>query len=258
MDIFKNIKHNYGQQVLQLARKLEKTATQLASWKNHLTFNHQCKRLGVMPPSLRLHTNVQGQAAHQILTTAQKKLTTVRIDQCHECLRRLHITHQHLTATLASSLPPQDFTNLTDQIHRQAELTFQRTKDRQRTKHTNLITPRPRAPPYRTPDDQGQYPFRPIVSGRDSITAPISKHLAHILTPITIKTPYQVQDSLHLKHTLSQFTIPDTHILTSFDITNMYPSIPRIPAIAAFRRLLEQDHTLKQRTSMTIDDIISL
>jgi hypothetical protein len=73
----------------------------------------------------------------------------------------------------------------------------------------------------KSPDDQGQYPFRPIVSGRDSITAPISKHLAHVLTPITIKTPYHVQDSLHLKHTLSQFTIPDTHILTSFDITNM-------------------------------------
>jgi hypothetical protein len=111
---------------------------------------------------------------------------------------------------------------------------------------------------HKTPDDQGQYPFRPIVSGRDSITTPISKHLAHILTPITIKTPYQVQDSLHLKHTLSQFTIPNTHILTSFDITNMYPSIPRIPAIAALRRLLEHDHTLKQRTSMSIDDIITL
>jgi hypothetical protein len=67
-----------------------------------------------------------------------------------------------------------------------------------------------------------------------------------------------IQDSLHLKHTLSQFTIPDTHILTSFDITNMYPSIPRIPAIAALRCLLERDHTLKQHTSMSIDDIITL
>jgi hypothetical protein len=91
-----------------------------------------------------------------------------------------------------------------------------------------------------------------------SLTGTISKHLAHILIPITIKTPYQVQDSLHLKHTLSQFTIFDTYILTAFDITNMYPSFPRIPAIALLRRLLEQDHTLKQRTSMTIDNIISL
>jgi hypothetical protein len=38
----------------------------------------------------------------------------------------------------------------------------------------------------------------------------------------------------------------------------MYPSIPRIPAIAALRRLFERDHTLKQRTSMSIDDIITL
>jgi hypothetical protein len=111
---------------------------------------------------------------------------------------------------------------------------------------------------HKPTDDQGQYPFRPIVSGRNSITAPTSKHLAHILTPITIKTPFQVQDSLHLKEKLSQFSIPDTHNLTSFDITNMYPSIPCIPAIAALRRLLEQDPTLKKRTNMSVDDIISL
>jgi hypothetical protein len=111
---------------------------------------------------------------------------------------------------------------------------------------------------HKPTDEQGQYPFRPIVSGRNSITAPISKHLAYILTPITIKNPFQVQDSLHLKEKLSHFTITDTHILTSFDITNMYPSIPRIPAITALRRLLQQDHTLKHRTTMTVDDIISL
>jgi hypothetical protein len=103
-----------------------------------------------------------------------------------------------------------------------------------------------------------QYPFRPIVSGRDSITAPISKHLAHILTPITIKTPHQVQDSLHLKDQLTNFTISDTHVLVSFDISNMYPSIPHAPAIAAIRRLLQQDPTLKSRTTMSIDHIISL
>jgi hypothetical protein len=90
------------------------------------------------------------------------------------------------------------------------------------------------------------------------LTAPTSKLLAHILTPITIKTTYQVQDSLHLKHMLSQYTIPDTHILVSFDITNMYPSISRIPALAALRRLLLQDTTLSQRTNMTVDQIITL
>jgi hypothetical protein len=111
---------------------------------------------------------------------------------------------------------------------------------------------------HKPPDDQGQYPFRPIVFGRDSLTATTSKLLAHILTPITIKTPYQVQDSLHLKHSISQYNIPDTHILVSFYITNMYPSIPRIPALSALRRLLEQDPTLKQRTSMTINHIITL
>ena len=112
---------------------------------------------------------------------------------------------------------------------------------------------------HKTPDDQGQYPFRHIVSGRDSITAPTAKLLAQILTPITIKTTHQIQDSIHLKQKLSEYTIPDTHILVSFDITNMYPSIPRIPALAALRCLLQQDTTLPQRShNMTVDHIITL
>jgi hypothetical protein len=52
-------------------------------------------------------------------------------------------------------------------------------------------------------DDQGQFPFRPIVSGMGAITQPTSKFLASILTPATIKTLHQVQDSLHLKQQLS-------------------------------------------------------
>jgi hypothetical protein len=91
-----------------------------------------------------------------------------------------------------------------------------------------------------------------------SLTAPTAKLLAQILTSITIKTIHQVQDFLHHKHMLTQHTIPDTHILVSFDITNMYPSIRSIPAIAALRLLLQQDTTLPQRTDLTIDQIITL
>jgi hypothetical protein len=38
----------------------------------------------------------------------------------------------------------------------------------------------------------------------------------------------------------------------------MYPSIPRTLAIAALRRLLQQDPTLRTRTTMSVDHIISL
>jgi hypothetical protein len=97
-----------------------------------------------------------------------------------------------------------------------------------------------------------------IVSSRDSITAPISHYITRILTPITIKTQYQVRDSIHLKNELLNHTIPDTHILTSFDITNLYPSIPQATAIAAVRRLLEQNPTLQKLTPLSVDQIITL
>ena len=60
----------------------------------------------------------------------------------------------------------------------------------QQIRPTREVTPCMQGQPkvHKPPDDQGQYPFRPIVSGRDSLTAPTSKLLAYILTPITIKT----------------------------------------------------------------------
>jgi hypothetical protein len=200
MDI-KHLKHNFSQPVLQLARKLEKKATQSASWKNHITFNHQCKRLGLTPPSLRLHTNVQGQAAQHIIATAQRKLTTVRISQCHECLRRLNVAHQHLTASLASSMPPQDFTNLTSQIQRLTNIAFQRTKDRQKSKLANLLTPRPRAPSHR----------RLSIEARSQCDAPllISTHR----TPPTPTTTNPTDHWLFNKSSIS-LTEPQVKILT--------------------------------------------
>jgi hypothetical protein len=87
MNIYKTIKVKYGQQTLQQARKLEKTATQLGTWKNHLTFTHRCQQLNITPSSLRLHTAVRGRAAQHVITAAQKKLTTIRVNQCHKHLQ---------------------------------------------------------------------------------------------------------------------------------------------------------------------------
>jgi hypothetical protein len=84
---------------------------------------------------------MQGHAAEHVLKTAQRKFTTIRISQCHKRLRCLNTSHQHLTASLTSSLPPQDFTNLTSQIQRSANITYQQVKARQKSKLSNLMTP---------------------------------------------------------------------------------------------------------------------
>jgi hypothetical protein len=84
---------------------------------------------------------VQDHVARQVIAAALKKLITVRIFQCHEQLRRLKVTHQHVTASLTAALPPNVFTSLTAQTQRSANLTFQRVRTRQKAKLASLRTP---------------------------------------------------------------------------------------------------------------------
>jgi hypothetical protein len=117
MNIYKELRLNYGPIALQHARHLEGAAIKTATWSNHLTFNHACKKLNVTPsPSLRLYTNVGGQAAERIITSAQRRLLTTRIGQCHERLQRLRLTHQHHNDALTSLLTPQTHADLLTQV----------------------------------------------------------------------------------------------------------------------------------------------
>jgi hypothetical protein len=445
---FNSLKSEYGQLALQSFRKTVKLTTKLANWRNHLHFHHELKRLNLTPPSLRLHTNVSGHLAQHVITSAQTKLISIRITQCHARLRHLTEDYERALSTLTTLVSSTTLTTLRDHLRATSTKTFNTIRERHKNKirilsnkstkatersrppthvntpsgpldiksrwlynnssttltqaQTDILTkglafrPTPTTPPIvdfitatetaahsigndtaqaaelratvayclthpkkatpnitthelnairelahnpsitifpadkgratvvmdttayhekmvthtsgnpsniKLPTDptkeykahilkilesikphippstyhelypttevpprmQGQpkvhkkdYPFRPIVSSRDSITAPISKYITRILTPLTINSTYQVKDSIHLKNELLKHTIPDTHILVSFDITNMYPSIPRTPAIQAIRELLTADPTLHQRTPLTVDHIITL
>jgi hypothetical protein len=150
MNIYKNLSTKYGRDTLHEARLLEKQAIQTASWANHLTFTHRCKQSNVTPPSLRLFTTAKGEAAREVITNAERKLTQLRIGHCHERLRCLRTATHYTTATLTSTLTTQEFNNLNDVIRRKTAQTHDTTKDRQKRKLARLITPKP--PPHPTQD----------------------------------------------------------------------------------------------------------
>jgi hypothetical protein len=101
-------------------------------------------------------------------------------------------------------------------------------------------------------------PLRPIVAGRTSITAGISKKLTRVILPILGKTPFHITDSEDLRGKLMDMTIPNTHQMVSFDNTNMYPKIPREEAIQVIKTYLLNDPTLEERTKMPVRTIIDL
>jgi hypothetical protein len=98
-------------------------------------------------------------------------------------LRRLRTTHQHLNATLASILSPQELTTLINLTQHQAEATHQLTKNRQKKKLAHLITPSPPThPPPPNPKDRWLYDQSSVTLTQPQINI-LTKGLAFRPTP---------------------------------------------------------------------------
>lgn len=70
-------------------------------------------------------------------------------------------------------------------------------------------------------------PMRPIVDTNNSIFSKLNIYFQKILTK-SFKDihGYSIKDSFNLINDLKNITLPPNYILVSFDIVNMYPSIP--------------------------------
>ena len=81
---------------------------------------------------------------------------------------------------------------------------------------------------------------RPIVSSINAPTTGLSKWLTHVLTPIATQIQSYVRDSDTLQGELTQLTVEPTDILYTFDVENMYTSIPIEEALHAIHWFLNR------------------
>lgn len=89
------------------------------------------------------------------------------------------------------------------------------------------------------------YPVRPVVSYNQSPASCLSKWLNHIiLSQTNFSNPFSIKNSKHLTTNISQLKIPATAKLISFDIKNLFPSIPPDDCIENVRTLLFEKSNL--------------
>ena len=101
-------------------------------------------------------------------------------------------------------------------------------------------------------------PLRPIVSSIGAVSYATSKELARILRPLVGRSPYHVYNNQDLLEDLKSLKLGKDECLMSFDVKALFTSVPIEPAIKIIKRLLEEDPNLKQRTSMSVNHIVSL
>ena len=101
-------------------------------------------------------------------------------------------------------------------------------------------------------------PLRPIVSSMGSITYGDAKELAHIIKPLVGQSPHHLKNTQYFIQQLQGKKLEPGEVITSFDVKALFTSVPVQPVIQIVKQRLQQDNTLPQRTSMSIQQITIL
>lgn len=85
--------------------------------------------------------------------------------------------------------------------------------------------------------------FRPITGNRCSPSQPVSRLLAFLLEPLVWHMDTYVRDADHLTVCLQQLQLGPHDILVTYDVVNLYPSIPHDLCLHMIRQFLHRFRT---------------
>ena len=101
-------------------------------------------------------------------------------------------------------------------------------------------------------------PLRPIVSSCGSVTYGVAKELTKILKPLVGMSPHHINSTHDLVEQVKQFTLAPGECLSSYDVSDLFTSVPVDPALGVIKDLLEKGPTLKDRKILPVKEIILL
>ena len=76
---YKNIKEEYGINVLELVRRYERLSKTKGRYQSHLRFYLQCKHEELTPKGIKIRSQMQNADARIIIVKAEKALLNIRI-----------------------------------------------------------------------------------------------------------------------------------------------------------------------------------
>ena len=101
-------------------------------------------------------------------------------------------------------------------------------------------------------------PLRGVVSTIGSPFEKLSRYLIPILRTIQGRSGLYVKNSRELKEKVKDWHVDRNEILVSYDVKNLYPSIPIGKALKLVERLLKENETLKNVTNLSVRSIMEL
>ena len=103
-----------------------------------------------------------------------------------------------------------------------------------------------------------EIPLRPIVSSRGSFTYDVAKVLARILRTLVGNSPIISKNTRDMGQQILGIPFQPNECIASCDISALFTSVSIDPALPIIRRKLELDQEFHLRTSISVEQIVSL
>ena len=101
-------------------------------------------------------------------------------------------------------------------------------------------------------------PVRPIVFSIGSVCYNLARFISDLLSPVVGKSPHHIQNSQDFVTSIKDLKLDDKEILTSYDVTALFTSVPVDGALEVIKELLQKDDSWKSRTYLNASQIITL
>ncbi|XP_072051687.1 uncharacterized protein [Amphiura filiformis] len=101
-------------------------------------------------------------------------------------------------------------------------------------------------------------PVRPIVSSIGSVTYNLAKYAAKVLAPLVGKTPHHIKNSQAFVDTVKDIKLEQNEIITSYDVSALFTSIPPDDVLKAVTNSLINDPNLSERTNLNVEQLSEL
>ena len=101
-------------------------------------------------------------------------------------------------------------------------------------------------------------PLRPIVSSIGAVTYQTSKELSRILKPLVGKSTHHIHYNQDFLEHLKDIRLASDEVMMSYDVKALFTSVPIKPALDVIEKLLKEDLSLQNRTSMSTQHIMDL